>query len=125
MKNKALYRPVMGGLVNSSKLATYNIICANISGKAAGLLSGKQWSVITRSSYNNSTSRSSRHLRCWLGSLPFCGVLGGHWQQLPGEPGSVSYASPPALSPWTAGRRWADHGEELRWGGVNWRIITA
>lgn len=66
---------------------------------------GKQWSVITRSSYSSSTSRSSRRLRRWWECFPFCGALGGHWQLLPDEPASASYASPPALSPWTARRR--------------------
>lgn len=63
-----------------------------------------EWSVFTRSSYSNSTSRSSRRSRRLWGCFPFCGALGGHWQLLPDEPASVSCASPPALSPWTARR---------------------
>lgn len=123
MKDKGVYRPIMGGLVNGSKLAPKTIISTwNASGKAPALLSGKQWSVITRSSYSSSTSRSSRRLRRWWGSLPFCGVLGGHWQLLPDEPGSVSYASPPAPSPWTVRRKTT---VRAGWGGVYRKIITA
>lgn len=77
-------------------------------------MSGRQ-SVVTRSSYSSSTSRSSRRLRRWWECFPFCGGLGGRWQLLPGEPASVSYARPPALSPRTAGRRQGEHSE-LRWG---------
>lgn len=49
-------------------------------------------------------------------------MLGGHWQLLPGEPASVSYASPPALSPWTEERERQREEEE---GVVYWKIITA
>lgn len=61
--------------------------------------------LLTRNSYSSSTSRSSRHLRRWWGCFPFWCALGGHWQLLLDEPASVSYASPPALSPWAESRR--------------------
>ena len=95
---------------------------------------------ITRSSYSSSTSRSSRRSRRWWGCFPYCGALGGHWQLLPDEPASVSYASPPALSPWTGGggggggggrerpqwERWRRRKRRRRvWGGIHWKIITA